>query len=171
MKTPRLLHRTPLTLAPLLVSLCAALAGPAQGADSEPPPAWTAAAPADRLAAARSLIADNRWAAAIEELKRVNDAGSADWNNLMGYSHRKARKPDPAAAERYYNEALRIDPRHRGALEYSGELYLTLGDLASAEARLAALGQVCTQPCAEQAALRQAISAYKLNGYRTVQAP
>lgn len=124
---------------------------------------------ADKLSQARSHIQAKRWSAAIEELKRVNASASADWNNLMGYSHRKARKPDHAAAERYYNEALRIDPQHRGALEYSGELYLTLGDLAKAEARLAALSRVCAQPCAEQATLQQAIAAYKANGNKPVQ--
>ncbi len=161
MNAPKYRYRMNLALAPLLASLLSLPMTPIHAADTESPPARAAAAPADRLAPARALIADGRWAAAIEELKRVNDSGSADWNNLMGYSHRKARKPDHAAAERYYDEALRIDPGHRGALEYSGELYLALGDLARAEARLATLGQVCTQPCAEQAALQQAIAAFK----------
>jgi tetratricopeptide (TPR) repeat protein len=158
--------RTALTLAPLLISLLAMSATAVHGADSDPPPARATAAAADRLAAARALIAENRWSAAIEELKRVGDSGSADWNNLMGYSHRKARQPDHAAAERYYNEALRIDPRHRGALEYSGELYLALGDVARAEARLAALGQACAVPCAEQATLLRAIADFKAAGKR-----
>ena len=33
--------------------------------------------------------------------------------------------------------ALAINPKHKGALEYKGELYLTLGNLAGAEALLA----------------------------------
>ena len=168
----RLLRKT-LTHAPLLLGLLSQTAYLAHAADTSPEPAPTraaaAAAPADRLATARALIASDKWVAAIDELKRVGDSGSADWNNLMGYSHRKARKPDHAAAERYYNEALRIDPQHRGALEDSGELYLTLGDLAKAEARLAALGRACAQPCAEQTTLQQAIAAYKANGNKPVQ--
>jgi tetratricopeptide (TPR) repeat protein len=166
-----LTQRTAFTLAPLLLSLLCLAAGQAGAADTEPAPTKATAATADRLATARALIADNKWVAAIDELKRVGDSGSADWNNLMGYSHRKAKKPDHAVAERYYGEALRIDPRHRGALEYSGELYLALGDLAKAEARLAALNQVCAQPCAEQATLKQAIAAFKANGNRPVQTP
>lgn len=134
-------------------------------ADTEP-----AAAAKDKLAAARTLIADNKWAAAIDELKRVNDSGSADWNNLMGYSHRKAKTPDYAAAERYYNEALRIEPKHRGALEYSGELYLMTGDLAKAEARLAALDKACLLTCEEYRDLKAAVARYKANGNRYVQA-
>lgn len=144
--------------APLLAATALALQlGIAFAADDPP-----AARPAnDRLAAARALIADNKWLAAIDELKKVNDAGSADWNNLMGYSHRKASTPDYAAAERYYNEALRLDPRHRGALEYSGELYLVKGDLATAEQRLAALDKACLLPCDEYSKLKSAVARFK----------
>ena len=128
-------------------------------ADTEP-----VAATADKLAPARAQIAANQWRLAIDELKKVNDTGSADWNNLMGYSHRKAKVPDYAAAERYYDEALRIDPAHRGALEYSGELYLIKGDLAKAEQRLAALDKACRLPCEEYTDLKKAIASYKANG-------
>jgi Flp pilus assembly protein TadD len=167
----RLFRRQVLFLAPLTIALAAAAMTMARAADTGPAtPAGSAAQP-DRLATARALIAQNQWSAAIEELRRLDDRGSADWNNLMGYSHRKARKPDPAAAERYYSEALRIDPRHRGALEYSGELYLTLGDLAKAEARLAVLERVCGSTCAEHMALTQAIAAFKTNGNRPASQP
>jgi len=121
----------------------------------------------DPIATARALIADKKWTAAIEELKRVNDTGNADWNNLMGYSLRKARSPDYAAAGKYYDEALRIDPKHRGALEYSGELYLMLGDLPKAEQRLAALDRLCTLGCTEFTELKKAIQTFKANGSRS----
>ena len=93
----------------------------------------------DVLAAARARIAEKKWPAAIDELKRVNAIESADWNNLMGYSSRKQAAPDYAAAAKFYDEALRIDPKHRGALEYSGELSLITSDLPKAEERLATL--------------------------------
>ena len=130
--------------------------------------AATSASP--HLAAARTLIADKKWAAAIEELKRVDDKTNADWNNLMGYSLRKAKTPDYAGAEQFYNEALRIDPKHRGALEYSGELYLMIGDLPKAEQRLAALDKLCTFGCEEYSDLKKAVSAYKANGNKYVAA-
>ena len=120
----------------------------------------------DKLAAARSQIAAKQWDGAIAELKRVNDAGSADWNNLMGYSLRKAQTPDLAASEKFYDEALRIDPKHRGTLEYSGELYLMKGDLPMAEQRLAALDKICRLPCAEYTDLKKAIARYKATGSR-----
>ena len=131
-------------------------------------PASPTPAAAEKLGAARALISEKKWAAAIDELKRVNDSGNADWNNLMGYSHRKARTPDLAAAERYYGEALRIDPKHRGALEYSGELFLQLGDLARAEQRLATLDKVCFLPCEEFTELKKAIASFKANGNKVV---
>lgn len=131
----------------------------AYAADTEP----VTPAVADKLAPARAQIAAKQWQAAIDELKRVNETGSADWNNLMGYTHRKAKTPDLAAAEKYYDAALRIDPKHRGALEYSGELYLTKGDLATAEKRLATLDKVCMLPCEEYTDLKKAVANYKAN--------
>ena len=118
----------------------------------------------DKLSAARKQIEAKKWPAAIEELKRVNDTGSADWNNLMGYSQRKNAPPDYAAAEKYYDEALRIEPQHRGALEYSGELYLITGNLPKAEARLTALDKACRLPCEEYKDLKKSVERYKANG-------
>ena len=127
-----------------------------------------APAAADKLAAARSQIAEKNWPAAIDELKKVNDTGSADWNNLMGYSQRKAKTPDYAAAEKYYDAALRIDPAHRGALEYSGELYLMTGNLPKAEERLATLDKVCKLPCEEYTDLKKSVARFKANGNKYV---
>jgi len=36
------------------------------------------------------------------------------------------------AAASYYNTALTIDPKHIGALEYQGELFIQLGDIEKA---------------------------------------
>ena len=118
----------------------------------------------DKLSAVREQIAAKNFPGAIDELKRLNDTGDADWNNLMGYSLRKAPTPDFAGAEKFYNEALRIDPKHRGALEYSGELYLQTGDLSRAEQRLAALDKACRFGCSEYSDLKKAIAQYKANG-------
>ena len=122
----------------------------------------------DKLAPARAEIAAKRWRGAIDELKKVNDTGSADWHNLMGYSYRKAKTPDLEAAERHYAEALRIDPKHRGALEYSGELYLMKGDLAKAQERLDKLDKVCLLPCEEYTDLKKAVAKYKASGNKYV---
>lgn len=150
-----------------LVTLLLASAGAAFAADSSPAPAPAT----DRLGSARAEIAAKRWGAAIQQLKAVNDTGSADWNNLMGYSLRKGASPDYAGAERFYDAALRIDPSHRGALEYSGELYLMLGQLPRAEARVATLEKVCGGSCEELADLKKAVAAYKANGNRYIATP
>ena len=126
----------------------------------------TPSAPAapDSLTPVRAQIAAKNWSGALSELKRVNETGSADWNNLMGYSLRKGATPDFAGAEKFYNEALRINPKHRGALEYSGELYLMTGDLGKAEQRLATLDKLCTFGCEEYTDLKKAIAQFKANG-------
>jgi len=125
----------------------------------------------DALTPVRTQIAAKNWAGAIDELKRINDPGNADWNNLMGYSLRKSKTPDLAGAEKFYNEALRLNPKHRGALEYSGELYLIMGDLAKAEQRLAALDKACFMPCDEYTDLKNAVARYKAAGNKYVAAP
>jgi opacity protein-like surface antigen len=155
------------TITRLLAAAALSLAlSPAFAADTTPSSASTAAP--DKLSAARAQIADKKWAAAIDELKVVNDTGSADWNNLMGYSLRKAKTPDYAGAEKFYNEALRIDPKHKGALEYSGELYLMLGELPKAEQRLAALDKLCTFGCEEYSDLKKAVGRFKAAGNKYV---
>ncbi len=145
------------------IASLALLVAPAFAADNTPSPPTR-----DSLSPARGLIAEQRWAAAIDELKRVNEPRNADWNNLMGYSLRKSATPDLDAAERHYTEALRIDPKHRGALEYSGELYLIKGDLPKAEQRLAALDKACFMPCEEYTDLKKAVQAFKANGNKYV---
>ena len=154
----------------LTSAVCAAVSSVnlASAADSSPPPAAAPAPAAKSLTTARQLIDSHQWTAALEELKRVDDRRNADWNNLMGYVLRKADNPDLAASERYYDEALRIDPRHRNALEYSGELDLMKGDLPKAQARLDTLAATCNGSCAQHAELKEAIERYKANGNKYV---
>ena len=144
-------------LAPLLLLFAAA----SFAVDSSPPAN-------DKLSPARAKIAAKEWPAAVDELKKVNDTNSADWNNLMGYSLRKAGSANASESERYYNEALRIDPKHKAALEYSGELYLMMGNLPQAEQRLSALDKACFLPCSEHKDLKNAVAKYKSNGNKYV---
>ena len=163
------------TVSALAFALAAAtlIAPGAQAADWSKPAAAparaAAAAPvADKLAKARELIAGKQWAPALEELRRVDDAASADWNNLMGFTLRKGPTPDLAASERYYDQALRIDPHHLNTLEYSGELYLMKGELAKAQARLETLESECAAKCPQYADLNGAIERYKAAGNKFV---
>ena len=67
-------------------------------------------------------------------------------------------------AFKHYGEALRLDPRHRGAHEYIGEAYLMKGDLAKAKEHLAQLDRLCFFGCTELTDLKQAIAAYEKKG-------
>ena len=149
------------------VLLCLA-AFDAHTADTTAPSEPEKPAVADPLAMARVHIQAQQWPAAIDELRKVTATASADWNNLMGYAQRKQAKPDLAAAQRYYDAALRINPKHLGALEYAGELALMKGELAVAESHLTALDRACNARCEEFDDLKKAIARYKANGGRWV---
>lgn len=152
-------------LAVLAGLLAAQLPAGVHAADT-PEPAPAAGPAADPLAPARAQLAQQRYAAAVAELKKVDGGSNADWHNLMGYALRKATPPDLDGAQRHYDIALRLNPRHPGALEYSGELALMKGDLATAEQRLATLSRLCSSPCEALDDLAQAIAKYKSAGKR-----
>jgi len=130
--------------------------GLSHAADSIPAkqdPAW--------LTQVRASIKAEKYDQAIQQLRAANDTSSADWNNLLGYSLRKKQPPDLIGAEKYYQAALKIDPDHRGALEYYGMLKLTMNDLPGAESLLARLDKVCRFGCEEYSDLKGAINKYK----------
>jgi Flp pilus assembly protein TadD len=143
----KLLASILLATAPWLVSLAA---------DSTPTksdPAW--------LTDARASIKSNNYEQALKQLQSANEANSADWNNLMGYSLRKKQPPDLVSSEKYYQAALKIDPSHRSALEYYGELLLMKKDLPGAEAMLARLNKACLFGCEEYSDLKASIAQYQ----------
>lgn len=107
---------------------------------------------------ANAAIAGQKYDAAIEILRPVVDTSpdNADAHNLLGYSYRKLK--DWTRAERSYGRALRIEPKHLGALEYSGELYLETERPREAEALLARLREACPKGCEELAALEAAFA-------------
>jgi tetratricopeptide (TPR) repeat protein len=89
----------------------------------------------------------------------ASDARNADAWNYLGFSNRKLEHYDGALAA--YKKALAIDPDHRGANEYLGELYLEMGDLPKAKERLQRLDDVCTFGCEEYDDLKAAIKAHE----------
>jgi len=62
---------------------------------------------------------------------------------------------------KYYERALAVDPKHRGAHEYMGEAYLMTGNLAKAEEQLAVLNKLYFLPCEEYSDLKSAIAECK----------
>jgi len=107
------------------------------------------------------LIEKGEIKAALSELRAQEQASDADWHNLMGFAYRKQQPPDLARSEFHYQEALKIKPDHRGALEYYGELMLMKRDLAGAEMMLKRLDAACFFGCEEFRDLKKQIEAYK----------
>lgn len=79
----------------------------------------------------------------------------------MGYSLRKKSPPNLSEAEKHYQSALAKEPKHRGALEYYGELLLLRNDLAGAETMLSRLDNACSFGCEEYRDLKKSITEYK----------
>lgn len=111
----------------------------------------------DQLDTARAQIKSQKWAAAIAALKLALEAepNNADANNLMGYSLRKSGNLQ--RAEGFYLKALKLSPKHKGANEYLGELYVEIGQLDKAKQRLEVLEGVCGTGCEEYKDLKAAI--------------
>ncbi len=112
-------------------------------------------------AQAAKLVEAGKYAAAIPLLEKTvaKESKNADAYNLLGYSHRKLG--DVEAALTHYGRALELDPKHRGANEYLGELYLELGRLDEAQERLAVLDKACFFGCEEYSELKAMIAAYQ----------
>jgi len=124
-------------------------------ADSDPAPA---ADPVRERVAAATERKD--WPAAQALLREAlaKDPGNADYHNLYAYSVRKGPTPDMNLVFKHYNEALRIDPKHRGAHEYIGEAYLAVNNVAKAKEHLGQLNKLCFLPCSEYTDLKKALA-------------
>ena len=80
----------------------------------------------------RDLLTNEEYEKAIKELDAIieNEPENADAWNLTGFSERKLGNLD--SAEVAYKKALQLDPEHKGALEYQGELFLQKGQRGNA---------------------------------------
>ena len=109
---------------------------------------------------AKKLIKKEKYKRAIGKLKKAQreEPSNADIFNYLGFAHRKIG--DINNSKIYYEEALSIQPDHKLALEYQGELFLTLGDVEAARDNLSKLESLCPQGCEELEDLSSAISKY-----------
>ena len=103
------------------------------------------------------LLGDEKYEEANKVLNSLLPASDqdADVHNLIAFSYRKSGQLDQA--ETHYKKALTLDPEHRGALEYQGELFLTQGRPDKAENNLRKLGKICGSSCKEYKELSEAI--------------
>ena len=106
------------------------------------------------------------WAAAQAILKEAvsKNPGNAEYHNMYAYNLRKGPNPDMSLVFKHYNEALRIEPKHRGANEYLGEAYLMVGNVAKAKEQLGALDKICFLSCKEYSELKKSIADYEAKG-------
>ena len=113
------------------------------------------------LKAAESAINRKEYKKAIVELNKIlaEKPNHADAWNLLGFSARKSG--DFKTAKTAYTKALSINPKHTRAMEYMGEMYLSLNQPAKAEELLSRLEKLCSYNCKDRDLLRSAIKKYK----------
>ena len=130
---------------------------PTPVASATPTPSVAAKNLTTELTKIRSLIEAKNFSAALTALQAADKTfpNNADINNLLGYSARNLKQYKPAAT--YYAKALKIDPKHLGALEYQGELFILTKKTNDAKKNLAKLKSLCGVNCEEYIDLKKAI--------------
>ena len=144
---------------PLIIALLLAPAS-ALAADSGPDSTAARDPVRERVSAATER---QDWPAAQATLRDAlaKEPANADYHNLYAYAIRKGANPDMSLVFKHYNEALRLDPKHRGAHEYIGEAYLMVGNLPKAKEHLAQLDKLCFLPCSEYRDLKKAVAEHE----------
>jgi len=108
-----------------------------------------------------NLIEAGKYESAIDRLHNELDVDpdNPDILSLLGFSYRKTRQFEDALT--FYQWALKVEPKHRGANEYLGELYLETNQLDKAMRQLEILDGLCTFNCKEYSSLKKAIDNYQ----------
>ena len=120
-------------------------------------------APTSRFKEINKLIKLEKFAEAhtmLKGLKKIN-TDEADRLNLLGFTARKSG--NLTAAADFYEQALALNPRHTGALEYQGELFIQLGKIELAKANLEKIDKICWLPCNAERDLKKAIEKSTVN--------
>src|ERR1700749_3855447 len=115
------------------------------------------------------LIKHQDYAKAIPHLETAlsKNQKDADILNYLGYTHRMVgmgetdttRDGDFKTSLAYYEQALAINPNHRGVHEYRHELYLQMGNLNAAHHEMNQLVILCPDGCDERDTLNKALAA------------
>jgi cytochrome c-type biogenesis protein CcmH/NrfG len=110
------------------------------------------------LTSVRAKIKAKDYAAALAELRDLaEDVQQADVYNLLGFTLRKTG--DVKTSLTYYTKALELQPDHKAAREYLGELYVETGNMEKAKEQLGILAKLCPGGCEERDDLQKAINA------------
>lgn len=115
------------------------------------------------LQQAREATSRKDYAAAAKILRDAvaKAPANAGYHNLYAYTVRKGPDPNMDLVFRHYNEALRLEPKHRGAHEYIGEAYLMVGNVQKAREHLTQLDRLCFFGCEEYSSLKRAVAEYE----------
>ena len=105
-----------------------------------------------------TLVYSKKYKTAIKRLRSLEQQypQNADIENYFGYSYRKLNQLGKSAM--HYQNALRINPMHLGALEYQGELYILYKQYDKAKENLAKLKRLCGTNCEEYQELKKALT-------------
>ncbi len=109
-------------------------------------------------ARARITVEDYAYARHLLQDALPLQPDDADIHNLLGFTSRKLGRLREAHG--HYERALTLEPEHRGALEYWGELHLMEDDVAAAGRLLDRLILLCPEGCEERHELEAAIAAH-----------
>ncbi|HEY7164176.1 MAG TPA: tetratricopeptide repeat protein [Candidatus Binatia bacterium] len=114
------------------------------------------------ITAGRKAIEAKDFKAAVGHLSKAvqENPKNADAQSMLGFAYRKLGTFDKSMDA--YQAALKLDPSHRSAREYLGELYLDMNQPANAEKELATLKKSCPTfgKCEEYDDLKEAIEKY-----------
>ena len=141
--------------------LSAALLVPGASFAASDPVTSKPADPVLERAAEATSRSDWKGAQAILRDGLASDPNNAEYHNMYAYNLRKGPNPDMSLVFKHYNEALRIEPRHKGANEYLGEAYLMVNNVAKAKEQLGVLDRVCLLGCKEYTELKKSIADYE----------
>lgn len=143
-----------LSVIPGLLCICLALPAYPDGGGS-------ASTGSSEYKQAVKAIKKKDYSTAADLLQNVveNEPDNADAWNYMGFSLRNLQQFDDALSA--YEKALQIEPKHKGALEYLGELFLMTDQPDLARAQLEKLDDACFLSCKEFKKLKKRIAAYK----------
>ena len=149
-----------LLLSILYAGLSATTPALAAGTDETP----AAPAAASDLDEGRTAVKARQWAKAIGHLDKAlaKDRNNADVHNLLGFSHRN--NGSHVKGMEHYQQALKLNPNHRGANEYIGIAYLIQRDKAKAQEHLARLEKICGKTCDEYKSLEKSINTFTHTG-------
>ncbi len=110
-----------------------------------------------QLKQVETLVYGKKYNTAIKKLRNLEQKypDNADIENYLGFSYRKLGELGKSAY--HYNNALRINPRHVGALEYQGELFILYRQFENARRNLKLIKNFCGVNCEEYLELKAAL--------------